>query len=153
MSPVSLGKPLVKEWGLTLSLDREKIVAHWLHTGVPHVVIFVSDLKAVDVEKVGRAVRNHPYLQPEGANVNFCAVGDNQEVHVRTYERGVEQETLACGTGAAAAAMAAHILYQLESPVQVIPASGQRMEVEVGSEILLTGPVVHVFTGKIDLSI
>ncbi len=147
---VSLGKPVVKEWGLTLSLNREKINAHLIHTGVPHVVTFVSDLKAVDVQQKGSEIRNHPSLQPEGANVNFCVV-ENQVLHLRTYERGVEQETLACGTGVAAAAIAAQILYQLQNPVQVIPASGQRMQVEVGSEILLTGPVAHVFTGKIDL--
>ncbi len=149
---ISLGKPEVREWGLTLSLNREKIGAHLIHTGVPHAIIFVSDLQAVDVQTQGREIRRHPLLQPEGANVNFCKVMENKELHVRTYERGVEQETLSCGTGVAAAAMAAQILYQLPNPVRVIPASGEEMHVEVGSEIFLTGPVVHVFSGKIELS-
>lgn len=149
---VSMGKPHIQDWGLTLSLVREKISVHLIHTGVPHAVIFVADLKAVDVQELGQKIRSHPYLHPEGANVNFCSLSENNELHVRTYERGVERETLACGTGVAAAAIAAQVLYQLQNPVTVIPATGQRMEVEIGTEILLKGPVVHVFSGKIDLS-
>ena len=74
-------------------------------TGVPHAVLFVDDLEATDVRTLGRAIRFHEVFGPPGANANFVRVVEPGRVDIRTYERGVEDETLACGTGATAAAL------------------------------------------------
>ena len=90
--------------------------------GVPHLIVLVDDLAAVPLLQRGRALRSHPAL-PEGANVNFLANGDGGWA-LRTYERGVEAETMACGTGAVAAAAVLAQAGQAEPPLQIGTASG-----------------------------
>ncbi len=116
---VNLGTPFVVHWPIELD-DRKVFV---VNTGVPHAVLFVDDLDQVQMKKWGPHYRFHPCFSPDGVNVNFAKVTPDGEVAVRTYERGVEGETLACGTGAAAAAYAAMRLYQLPSPVKVLTRS------------------------------
>jgi diaminopimelate epimerase len=79
--------------------------ANFINTGVPHAVIFVEGLEKIDVAGLGRQIRFHEVFAPKGANVNFVEVADNYSINVRTYERGVEDETLACGTGSVASAL------------------------------------------------
>jgi len=78
-----------------------------LDAGVPHAVLFVEDLESIDVQGIGRAIRSHHAFKPHGTNVNFVKPVDDHTIAVRTYERGVEAETLACGTGSVASAIAA----------------------------------------------
>lgn len=85
-------------------LDGEMFSYYLVDSGVPHVVIFVEDVKSIDVTEKGTKIRHHSLFQPKGANVDFAAV-QNRRIFLRTYERGVEGETFACGTGALAAAM------------------------------------------------
>ena len=98
-------------------------------TGVPHVVLFVAnekDLESVDVPRWGRALRFHPRFQPAGTNVNFVLVQGPQHISVRTYERGVEGETLACGTGAIASSLITPAAKGgVSSPVKVTTRSGE----------------------------
>ncbi len=98
--------------------------------GVPHAVVRVgtSALAAFPVERVGRALRRHPAFRPKGANVNFIAIG-HRRTHLRTYERGVEGETLACGTGAAAAALLTSAWTGRRSPVRLRTLSGEDLTV------------------------
>jgi diaminopimelate epimerase len=112
----------------------------FLDTGVPHFVVPVKKLDAVDVEAVGRELRFHKAFAPKGANVNFVERG-----RIRTYERGVEAETLACGTGAVAAALA-----KGRSPVALKARSGDILKVEWTSlsDIWLEGPAVVTFEGE-----
>ena len=120
-----------------------------IHTGVPHAVAFVKDLAIPDFQSVASKLRFHKAFAPQGANVNFAQIkGD--KVYMRTYERGVEEETLACGTGAAAVAVAAMKKYQLKNPICIVPASREELFVEVTAKtVKLRGRATFVFHGSI----
>lgn len=129
--------------------------AHFLDTGVPHCVYFVDDPDRVDVVGIGRPTRYHPVFQPAGANVNFIKVLDPHRIRIRTYERGVEDETLACGTGSIAAALIASRVAKVESPVTLIPQSGLELTVhfrscgEAFADVYLEGDARAVSEGQI----
>ena len=120
-------------------IEIQNMKLHYLNTGVPHAVLFVDDVSKIEVEKTGRLIRFHPAFAPHGTNVNFVCV-KNKELQIRTYERGVEGETLACGTGAVAAALAAAEAHGLKSPIHLISRSGESLEVSL-NPLTLTGPV------------
>ncbi len=107
-----------------ISIDGQEQTAHLVDAGVPHCVYVVDDLNKVDIEGLGRTTRNHPLFGTLGTNVDFISVVNRHRLKIRTYERGVEGETLACGTGSIAAAVIANKLATMTSPVTVIPASG-----------------------------
>ncbi|HEX2579843.1 MAG TPA: diaminopimelate epimerase [Rhabdochlamydiaceae bacterium] len=120
-----------------------------IHTGVPHAVAFVSDLAIPDFQSIASKLRFHKAFAPQGANVNFAEVKGNK-IYTRTYERGVEEETLACGTGAAAVAIAAMKKYQLKNPICIVPASREELFVEVMPKtVKLKGRATFVFHGSI----
>ncbi len=128
-----------------------------LNTGSPHYVKFVPDLHNVDVYKEGKFIRNLPEYKDEGINVNFVEKSGNQ-LQVYTYERGVEDETLACGTGVTAAviAMNEHKDQLIENTVEVKVKGGQlkvrfRKEAEMYKDIWLIGPGKKVFEGFVEL--
>ena len=98
--------------------------AGFANTGTPHLVVTVPDLNRMDMERHGPALRSHPLFQPHGLNVDFVAVLGRNELALRTYERGVEAETLSCGTGAAAAAVLTHLWQLTDPPVTVHPPGG-----------------------------
>lgn len=123
-----------------------------LNTGSPHFIQFVPHLNRIDVEKEGKKIRYGPEFQKEGINVNFVELG--KETHrLRTYERGVEAETLSCGTGAVAAAIAITLRLQKESHPLCLQTRGGELKIEFKvnqnsfSDIWLTGPTKKVFTG------
>ncbi len=131
---------------------------HWvdfINTGVPHAVLLVDDLENFPVREVGRRIRHADFFQPAGTNVNFIAAGAAGELHVRTYERGVEDETLACGTGSVAAALVAHARGLVNSPTRVRTRSGEVLTVRyrrdgaVFSEVFLEGDAKIVYDGKV----
>ncbi len=145
------------DWRLNGTLEAEgaTFAYGFVNSGVPHVVIETQDLAAVDVCRFGRAIRRHAAFQPAGTNVNFVQVTGPAALRVRTYERGVEAETLACGTGLAAAALVMARLGRVRLPVELVPASGDRLSVAaraVGptfTDVTLTGPAAHVFRGTL----
>ncbi len=97
----------------------------FLMVGVPHYVIFLRDeIWRHDVTPLGRELRHHPELAPEGANINFVRVRGRNALEVRTYERGVEEETLACGSGVVASTVTSALMGRVESPVSVRTRSG-----------------------------
>jgi diaminopimelate epimerase len=154
---VNLGAPSILHWQLQLEGAELFVV----HTGVPHAVMFVDNLDEVEVEKLGRQIRFHPYFFPEGANVNFASVAPSGQISVRTYERGVEGETLACGTGAAATAFVALKKHNLQGPISVhtrtsfIPGAIYKPHMHFqfcnanSCEIEMIGTASEVFEGKI----
>jgi diaminopimelate epimerase len=98
--------------------------------GVPHYVVFLRDeLWSQDIVPLGRALRSHPDLQPAGANINFVVVRDPHAIEVRTYERGVEAETLSCGSGVVASAVTSALFGKTKAPVKVLTRSGITLEV------------------------
>jgi diaminopimelate epimerase len=118
-----------------------------VNTGVPHAVVFVEDIEAVDPEEAGPPIRHHPTF-PRGANVNFVERTGTNSLRIRTFERGVEGETLSCGTGAtAAAAVASHLGY-VTSPVTVDTEGGPLL-IHLGEVTRTTGPAATVFRGII----
>jgi diaminopimelate epimerase len=140
-----------------LELAGESHVVHSLNTGVPHAAVFVDDLENTEVRKLGAALRFHSHFAPKGTNANFVAQIDPQTISIRTYERGVEDETLACGTGMVACALIFHELTGAPSPVRVKVRGGDLLEVAfelVGSQyenVQLTGPADFVFDGAVAL--
>lgn len=132
-------------------LGRETEV-HFVNTGVPHAVIFVDDVRAVDVAALGRAVRFHEHFAPAGANANFVQVLDSRSALVRTYERGVEGETLACGTGVSAVLVVASALGRTGERVENTTSGGEVLvtSLEHGS-VFLQGAAELTFTGELNL--
>ena len=133
-------------------------LGHHLDTGVPHTVLFVDDITLVDVQSQGSFVRYHEQFHPKGTNVNFVQVLDENNILVRTYERGVEGETLSCGSGSTASALLAALKKGVKSPVTVKTKGGERLKIyfEVGENeelknVYLEGQVRIVFTGKIEV--
>ncbi len=124
-----------------------------IDTGVPHAVCFVASAEACDVVSEGREIRKHETFEPRGTNANFAAVLNRNKMRVRTYERGVEDETLACGTGVVASVLAAAGRHFVDSPVDVTVQSGETLRVyfsrEDGAfrEIYLEGKVKIVYQG------
>lgn len=150
---VEMGNPEDLRWHQTVHLKGGPRTLHALNTGVPHAVCFVEDVETVDIAAMGREIRTHTHFSPKGTNVNFVQKADD-ELWVRTYERGVEAETLACGTGLTASALAAAKIYGLKSPVTVRPRS--REQIKIGFEndfehVTMTGPATHVFHGVFTL--
>ncbi len=116
---VDLGIPTVLHFPIII----DEADVYVVNTGVPHAVLFVEDLEQISVALQGKAIRFHPHFTPGGVNVNFAKVMENGKVALRTYERGVEAETLACGTGAAAAAFAAMKVKQCNGPISILTRS------------------------------
>jgi diaminopimelate epimerase len=140
-----------------LEAGGREIEIYAVNTGVPHVVTFVDDIRLADVFNIGRAIRENP-LFPEGTNVNFVEIVCANLFKVRTYERGVEDETLACGTGITATGVICIMLGEADSEDSIeIIANGGTVYVEVdmkGTEIetaYMKGPAELVFWGEIDV--
>ncbi len=115
--------------GETIAIDGRDYPVSSINTGVPHVVHYVEDLDAFDVFHIGRSIRYHEHWRPRGTNANFVQRVDAHRIRVRTYERGVEDETLACGTGSVAAALITAWGGRAESPVDVQVKSGEVLRI------------------------
>lgn len=134
-----------------LEVNGNKIRGSFINTGVPHFVALVENLEKLDVVKLGRAIRFHPEFQPKGTNVNFIEPISEKAIRIRTYERGVEAETLACGTGATASALIAYMKGLVkEKPVEVLTKGGEMLYIDFDpsmKEVYLEGSVFKVFDG------
>jgi len=154
---VCLQMPPPRDWRLrrTLTAAGRTWTYHFVNTGVPHAVVETDDLAGTDVAGTGAALRRHADFAPQGANVNFIHVAPDRTVHVRTYERGVEGETLACGTGLTASGLIAGRLGRVTPPVRLRPASGDVLTVDFtltadgARDVTLTGPTEYVFAGTL----
>ena len=149
---VQLPNPEGLELNLSLDameLEDQPVMAHYVVVGVPHTVIFVQDPDKVDVTATGRAIRQHCRFSPKGTNVNFVQVVDHQTLAIRTYERGVEDETFACGTGAASSQVIAHALGSTLARATVKTLAGFELDVEIRDEVIFQqGPAQVVFKGE-----
>jgi len=116
---LEMTKPFGLKLDETILIEGKKQTLSCINTGVPHSVIFLEDLESVDVVRLGRAIRYHPHFAPAGTNANFVRLENHSRLSIRTYERGVEDETLACGTGAVASALIAAFKGLVKSPVSI----------------------------------
>jgi diaminopimelate epimerase len=133
------------------NMEIEGLVCHSVNTGSPHAITYTSDLQNASVNGIGRTIRHRTDIFPEGTNVSFIEITSPDSLSIRTFERGVEDETLACGTGAVAAALMSHQLGKISSTtVHVTVKSGDILDVqfnEAMDEIFLTGPATIVYNG------
>jgi len=133
----------------TLDLNGSSLTASFANTGVPHTVIVSDDVKALDIKALGAKVRYHEHFAPAGTNANFIQVLNREELLLRTYERGVENETYACGTGAAASVAVAHALGLCEPTARVTTSGGEVLGISVrGTDIFLRGKAQLVYQGE-----
>ena len=152
---VSMTEPTKLRLGKKVVVAGRKVVVDFLNTGVPHAVLFVRSVRSIDVAKQGRAIRYHSAFAPSGTNVNFVEIGRGNRIHVRTYERGVEGETLACGTGVVAASILSNLRRGLRSPILVTTRGGDNVRVGFSMvngqarKVTLQGPARIVYTGVI----
>jgi diaminopimelate epimerase len=155
---IAMSDPKDLELNCPAGIDGFESDLHSVNTGVPHVVTFVDDLENTDVFNHGHTIRNHPHFAPAGTNANFAKVLSPGHISIRTYERGVEDETLACGTGMVASALIHHLLTGAPSPVKVDVEGGDTLTIgfeKIGensfSKVTLTGPADFVFEGEIEI--
>ncbi len=139
----------------TVTLADNQLTVHSINTGVPHAVIVVDEINNAPVIKWGRAIRHHELFMPAGTNVNFAQVTGPNQLHVRTYERGVEDETMACGTGAVASAIIASLTAQVSSPASVTTTGGETLIIHFSTdaannfcEVFLEGPAHFVYEAQ-----
>ena len=147
----------------TVAIDDQKVYVHSVDTGAPHCVIFLDEnpglgkIENLDVYGIGRKIRYHKLYEPKGTNVNFVSVNTDKSIVIRTYERGVEDETLACGTGSIASSLISASRYSWSKPVTVNVKSGELLEVGFQkngnefTEIRLKGNAQITFRGIIEL--
>jgi len=155
---VKLTDPKDIQWNLCLMIHECPYKVSFANTGVPHVIHFVKDLESVEIKNLGAKMRYHEEFSPHGANVDFVKITDKKsnKIAVRTYERGVENETLACGTGAVASAIISAESEKLLSPVTVETRSGEVLKVYFESKdgnfknVYLKGKVELVYEGEIE---
>lgn len=154
---LSMSEPQGLRLRENVALANTLLTVHSVNTGVPHAVVMVDDLEAVPVKEYGAGLRFHAHFAPRGTNANFIQPLDAGSIAIRTYERGVEDETLACGTGVVASALIFHELTGAPSPVAVRVRGGDTLQVGFeGSRgayqnVTLTGPADFVFEGKIEI--
>lgn len=142
------------DFGLDLKSGESTI--SFANSGVPHVVFFVDDIEKIDVFGIGRETRYHQDFQPAGTNANFVKVDDRHSIRIRTYERGVEDETLACGTGSIASAIIAGLKGKVDSPVKMFTRSGSVLTIyfdingEIVENVYLEGDARVIFSGELN---
>jgi len=164
---LQMTEPTDLRLSVPLHIGAEKKIVHFINSGVPHVVVPVAHVGDVDVSREGSALRHHEAFSPKGANVNFIEKRGADKIAVRTYERGVEDETLACGTGVVASALIFAATENVKGPIAVIARGGDELRVgfekivppPLGSgvagkqfrSVTLTGPAEFVFEGTIEV--
>lgn len=158
---VTLGTPKDLRLDFPLKLDEQKeLNASFINTGVPHVIVMVSDTEKISVQELGQKIRYLKDFAPAGTNANFVQQVDTHHLIVRTYERGVEGETLACGTGVTAAAVVFGAKNLVESPVDCLTHGSETLRVyfrieEAGqrkmiTDVSLEGPATVSFHGEVE---
>ncbi|MCM8771532.1 MAG: diaminopimelate epimerase [Candidatus Omnitrophica bacterium] len=136
---------------IEISINGEKITGNFINTGVPHTVIFVDNVERIDLNELGPKIRFNKIFSPEGTNVDWVEISNNRSsIKIRTYERGVEGETLSCGTGAVASALISSLLFKISSPINVITKSKEVLKVYFDKNfenVYLEGDTFFAFKG------
>ncbi len=149
-----MSRPKDMVLGLKIRNKDLDLDVHSINTGVPHAVVFVNSIDKAPIVEVGRFLRHHAKFAPHGTNVDFVSLADKESIRVRTYERGVENETLACGTGIVASALIASAVRGYKSPVFVKTQGGDTLTVTFEKstpfqDVKLEGPARLVYSGHL----
>ena len=153
---IEMMKPRDLKSRFSIDIYDETFEVDFINTGVPHVVYFVEDLENFDVQRYGKIIRYHKEFAAEGTNANFVKINDRHAISIRTYERGVEDETFACGTGAVASSIVASELHSVASPVKIKTRGGGILTIYFKKkkgeyiDVFLEGEVKLVYEGRID---
>lgn len=153
---VKIPDPVDLRLEYTLELENGPLTVSSINTGVPHVVVMVDSVENVDVYGLGREIRYHKNFAPAGTNVNFICRQNSGQLAIRTYERGVENETLACGTGSIAGALVASRIADLTSPISLVTRSQElltiyfREKVGTFTDVYLEGDARLIYTGELN---
>ncbi len=146
---VQLTPPKDLRMAIDIEVEGRPFHLHFVNTGVPHAVAVMDHLELVDVWKLGRAIRQHQYFAPAGTNVNFISSEEKGTLSLRTYERGVEDETYACGTGAVASAIVARELGMTGEETDITTTGGEVLGVILrDGKTYLRGAAELVFKGE-----
>ncbi len=153
---LQMSEPKDLQLNLPVTALGEDIRCHYVDSGVPHVVIPMKDIAEAKVREMGSALRHHERFAPRGANVNFMQSRGDGQIAIRTYERGVEDETLACGTGVVASALIFAATENAAGPIRVLVRGGDELEVGFQREgdrfhnVTLNGPADFAFEGVVE---
>jgi diaminopimelate epimerase len=144
---------LVEEPNLNIKipLEQKTIIGNYINTGVPHTIIFVNDVEEMNIEEIGPKIRYNKIFGEKGTNVDWVEIIKDKFIKIRTYERGVEGETLSCGTGAVASAIITFLKEGMGSPINVITRSKEILKVYFDNElknIYLEGKTFYSFKGE-----
>ncbi|MBN2407852.1 MAG: diaminopimelate epimerase [Elusimicrobia bacterium] len=162
MVRLSLTPPADARLDLLIKIENKEMSVSFINTGVPHVVVESEKIDSIDVDRLGRGIRYNEVFAPHGTNANFVQVTGEKSLYVRTYERGVEEETLACGTGVVASAVIESLKGKVSPPVTVKTKGGETMNVYFKQskeddlisriyDVKLEGGVNRVFSGEVEL--
>ncbi|MBN1384523.1 MAG: diaminopimelate epimerase [Elusimicrobia bacterium] len=150
---LKMPKPKDIKLDFTITVEGKKYNVSFADIGVPHIMVFMKDIKNIDIDNLGRKIRHHKEFRPAGTNVNLIKVINKNKLQIRTYERGVEGETLACGTGAVASSIVSVLKGYVSSPVSVLTRGGEILKVYYDNpsagKVYLEGKVDLVFENKI----
>jgi diaminopimelate epimerase len=155
---LAMTDPIGEREAVALDIGGRVFDFHYIDTGVPHAVAFLAEpaeLESLDLESIGPLVRHHAAFAPRGVNANFAAPLPDGSLRMRTFERGVEMETLACGTGAVAVGLMAHRRFGAAAPVLIHPTGRGLLEIgfqaddEAFREVTLKGPAETIAEGEI----
>jgi diaminopimelate epimerase len=153
---VTMLPPSDIDWDTAIDVEGETLFIDYLNTGVPHATLAVSNLTEFDLELLGPKIRYHTQFEPQGTNFDIYQIDPDKpsQILIRTYERGVERETMACGTGATACALVAWKKHHAPNPITIQVASGDSIEFEITGthkqidQIIMKGPAEFVFRGS-----
>lgn len=155
---VRINMPPPRDWRMNRAIvvDEHSLAYHFVNSGVPHAVIEVDDLDQCNVQQLGAEIRYHNDFAPAGTNADFIHITGPTSLRIRTYERGLESESGACGTGIVASALVSAMAGKVTPPVAVTTSNGDHLTVDFclshsnAERVILVGPAIHVFQGSVN---
>lgn len=155
---INMGSPMDLKSPINLNYENQEFEVYFINTGVPHAVMFVEDINTTDVFNIGKFLRYHEAFKPKGTNCNFVQITGQSSIKVRTYERGVEDETYSCGTGTCASAIISVLYKELKWPIISTTIKNDSLIVDSTisknneiQEFFLNGPVTVTFNGEVEI--
>ncbi len=152
---LKMSNPCDMKLNMQLEVNGQKQIVHYIDTGVPHTILYFDNIENVDVMAIGSLIRHHKHFSPRGTNVDFVSIDNNDSLNMRTYERGVEGETYACGTGAVASAAISYALGKVKRMPISIKVKGGSLRANlhynkgVFSDVFLEGDAQIIYKGEL----